>query len=169
MGFADKLMFWKKDKKDDFSDLGMGDIGKDTFGGSDPFAQQGAAPDADALGSPFGGTSGSDSFSTPAGFADRGVQPAQQPQQGMNSFSQQSQQSSFSGPSPSQPYAVSPSSTHASSDEDRHTTYITNKNLEILSSKLDALRAAIDSMSQRLENIERIAYGEQEKKRYKEW
>lgn len=47
-------------------------------------------------------------------------------------------------------------------------TYITSKNLEVISSKLDALRATLDSISQRLANLEAMARGEQEdnRKRY---
>ena len=47
--------------------------------------------------------------------------------------------------------------------------YIASKNLEVISSKLDALRASLESINQRLANIEAIARGEQEdsrKRRY---
>ena len=47
--------------------------------------------------------------------------------------------------------------------------YINSKNLEVISSKLDALRATLESINQRLANIEAIARGEQEdtrKRRY---
>ena len=47
--------------------------------------------------------------------------------------------------------------------------FIASKNLEVISSKLDALRASIESINQRLANIEAIARGEQEdtrKRRY---
>lgn len=40
--------------------------------------------------------------------------------------------------------------------------YIVSKNLEVISSKIDALRAAIESLNQRVKNIERIAMREQE-------
>ena len=43
--------------------------------------------------------------------------------------------------------------------------YIHSKSLEVISSKLDALKAAIESISQRLANIEAIAKGEQEEKK----
>ena len=43
--------------------------------------------------------------------------------------------------------------------------YTTNKNLEVISSKLDALRASLDSINQRLANIEAIARGEEEESR----
>ena len=40
--------------------------------------------------------------------------------------------------------------------------YTISKEIEVISSKLDALRAAIDNLSQRLANIERMAYAEQQ-------
>jgi len=43
--------------------------------------------------------------------------------------------------------------------------YINSKSLEVISSKLDALKAAIESINQRLANIEAIAKGEQEEKK----
>ena len=42
---------------------------------------------------------------------------------------------------------------------------MTSKNLEIISSKLDALRASIESLNQRLANLEAIARGEEDKHR----
>ncbi len=47
--------------------------------------------------------------------------------------------------------------------------YIASKNLEVISSKLDALRASLESMNQRLANIEAIARGEQEDSRRKRY
>ena len=43
--------------------------------------------------------------------------------------------------------------------------YIASKNLEVISSKLDALRASLESINQRLANIEAIARGEQDNQR----
>ena len=48
-------------------------------------------------------------------------------------------------------------------------SYIASKNLEVISSKLDALRASIESINQRLANIEAIARGEQEDSRRKRY
>ena len=42
---------------------------------------------------------------------------------------------------------------------------INSKNLEIISSKIDALRASLESINQRLANIETMARGEEEQKR----
>ena len=88
----------------------------------------------------------------------RGLEPSpsvQQPYQKYPSFQQSSQ-----GP---QGFQTQPlfQQQPAYSNED----YINSKNLEVISSKLDALRAALDSINQRLANIEAIARGEQEDRR----
>lgn len=80
-----------------------------------------------------------------------GLEPAapQQPYQKYPSF-QQPQQSFQSAPAFQQP-------SYSTNDN-----YIASKNLEVISSKLDALRATLESINQRLANIEAIARGEQE-------
>ena len=85
-----------------------------------------------------------------------GIEPApmQQPYQKYPSFQQQP---SF------QPQTVFQQPSYTSDN------YIASKNLEVISSKLDALRASLESINQRLANIEAIARGEQEdirKRRY---
>lgn len=72
----------------------------------------------------------------------------QQPQQSFQPF-QQNLQQGFQQP------------VQQMSDRD----YIHAKSLEVISSKLDALKAAIESINQRLANLESIAKGEQEDKR----
>ena len=145
MGILDKVMFWKK--KDEFADAGLG--GKDNLAFGDDFGQggfpgQNAAPGA-GLGSDVGGRnfgSYSQQYPQPQGF------PQQQ------SFSQQPsfpQQPSFSQPYP-QP-GFNPQQE------------VESKNLEIISSKLDALRASIESLNQRLANLEAIARGDEESSR----
>ncbi|MBI2101112.1 hypothetical protein HYT53_00705 [Candidatus Woesearchaeota archaeon] len=78
---------------------------------------------------------------------DLGMNIEQQPFQKYPSLQQQ-------GFQPSQPAFQQPS---VSNDN-----FIASKNLEVISSKLDALRASIESINQRLANIEAIARGEQE-------
>ena len=46
-------------------------------------------------------------------------------------------------------------------------TYIISKNIEVVSSKLDALQATLESINQRLINLENLAKGEQEKPKYR--
>ena len=89
-----------------------------------------------------------------------GIEPAQQqPYKKYPSF----QQSGFQQQPSFQPQ---PSFQQPSYQSD---SYIASKNLEVISSKLDALRATMESINQRLANIEAIARGEQEdtrKRRY---
>ena len=77
-----------------------------------------------------------------------GIEPAQmqQPYQRYPSFQQQQ--------------AFQPAFQQTSSNTNDN--YIASKNLEVISSKLDALRVSLESINQRLANIEAIARGEQE-------
>ena len=43
--------------------------------------------------------------------------------------------------------------------------YGQNKDMEIISAKLDSLKATLESINQRIANLERIAYGEDDSKR----
>ena len=183
MAFMDKVMFWKKKKgTDDLSDMGLGgDIGADPFAGptgspagagspgagSDPFGAGGDMGSAtDTFGSSPQPQPGQGAFGAPPSDTGFGMN------QGASSPPMQqtpSPQTSLSEPQPNQPYSVAAQSNAQSSlDTSEHQTYMTNKNLEVLSSKLDALRASIDSMSQRLQNIERLAYGDQERRK-RDW
>mgnify|MGYP001611733731 FL=1 len=88
-----------------------------------------------------------------------GIQPEmqqqmQQPYQKYPSFQQSSFQSTPAFQQPS--YSTNDS-------------YIASKNLEVISSKLDALRASLESINQRLSNIEAIARGEQEDTRRRKY
>ncbi len=49
------------------------------------------------------------------------------------------------------------------------TTYIISKNIEVVSSKLDALQASLESINQRLINLENIAKGEQDHSNKYRW
>ncbi|MBI2659557.1 hypothetical protein HYX07_00155 [Candidatus Woesearchaeota archaeon] len=86
-------------------------------------------------------------------------QPQQQPFQKYPSF----QQNNFPQPSFQQQPAFQASQQPSSE------SYINSKNLEVISSKLDALRATMESINQRLANIEAIARGEQEDNRRKRY
>lgn len=43
--------------------------------------------------------------------------------------------------------------------------YGPNRDLELVAAKLDALKATLDNINQRLANLERVAYGEEEHKK----
>jgi len=139
MGILDKVMFWKK--KDEFSDVGLG--GKDNLAFGDDFGQGGFPGQNAAPGTGLGSDVGGKSFGS---YSQQYPQPQGFPQQ--QSFSQQ--------PSFSQPY---PQPGFNPQQE------MESKNLEIISSKLDALRASIESLNQRLANLEAIARGDEESSR----
>lgn len=86
-----------------------------------------------------------------------GMEPSQQPMQPFQKYPSFQQQPSF------QPQSFQPQTFQqpSYSNED----FMTSKNLEVISSKLDALRATMESINQRLANIEAIARGEQENTR----
>ena len=117
--------------------------------------------DLDSLGKDFGIDKelGLDLGAGPSPELGMGIEPAQQqPYQKYPSF----QQSSFQP----QPSFQSQAFQQPSYQNDN---YIASKNLEVISSKLDALRASLESVNQRLANIEAIARGEQEDTRRKRY
>jgi len=153
MGVLDKLAFWKK--KDDF-DLGK-DFGADL--GLGPMNQQGAAPDLGLPpqhGAPMPGNAGlgqNMNLGMPedTGFGGMGRQPPPaQPQMPPGQPTQMQQP--FGAPMPQpQPQAQK--------------DYRSDK-FDAISAKLDTIRYTLDSINQRLANLERAAYGEHEKKRW---
>ena len=130
MGILDKIMFWKK--KDEFSDIGLGDKENLAFG--DEFGNRQLGLDQ-GFGQQAPGQQGS-------------APPTQPPLPTEPTF-----QSSSQFQQPVQPPRYEP-------QQDMN-----SKNLEVISSKLDALRASIDSLNQRLANLEAIARGEEERSR----
>ena len=126
-------------KKDEFADIGLGDKENLAFG--DEFgAQPGAAP---------GGTPGTPGLGQ---GMDQGLGPQPSP-----SMPQQPSMPSFSQP------PIQPQPSYNPQQD------LESKSLEVISSKLDAIRASIDSLNQRLANLEAIARGEEEdsrKRRY---
>ncbi len=155
MGFFNKIMFWKK--HDDFSDLGLPKgSGKDAFNNIDF--------NNDPMGFNQGQNFGQeDEFSATAnlgypqqngmsnGMPNAGRQFGQQQQfpsqNGFSNYNNNSQNSSRYG---AQSY-----------DPGRE---LENKNMEIISSKLDAVRASLDSLNQRLANLEAIARGSEDER-----
>jgi len=179
MGFLDKVMFWKKG--DDFSDLGLGkdfdfdkefgkseqkqssppaqphnqdamnafgqnaamDFGKQSYGQND-FAQQDYSQQSD-LGQQSQNRQGlgqhnpdSQGFSQDIGHNDETSQP---------SFAQQRFQQ--------QPQSYQRYPHEASSG---------NIDLQLVSAKLDAIKAYLDTINQRISNIEQLARGEDNKR-----
>ncbi len=93
----------------------------------------------------------------PSADLGMGLEPSS-PQQSFNKYPSFQQQQSFQ----QQPAFAQPSYTSDSN-------YIASKNMEVISSKLDALRVSLESINQRLSNIEAIARGEQEDTRRKRY
>ncbi|MBN1156585.1 hypothetical protein JXA85_03155 [Candidatus Woesearchaeota archaeon] len=162
MSFLGKI-FGKKD--DDFGDLGsFDDASFDKLGGNIP---------GDAN-SPFGAEPGLTPAEDSLEMPQQPVSP-QKPQQ-RQQYSQPAQphddfSSTMQSPYPqhdvsrAQP-TVSPSVSGAMQyQQTDNSSYVLGKNLEIISYKLDALRAAIDSLSQRVANLERIATQEEPRSR----
>ena len=154
MAILDKLMFWKK--KD-----ALGDFGKDLDmkgfdtglppGGADT-GMKGLGQGNDNLGMPGAnkGLEGAGDLGLPG--MDKGPSgnfPIDRPQAPTGNMVPMQQ------PFQNQPAPIAPAP--------KEHEYMVSKDIEIISSKLDALRAAIESVNQRLANIERIAMGEQEK------
>lgn len=172
MTFLDKLMFWKKN--DDFgADLGLGKDGG--LGGND--FSQGMGNNFNDFGGNFGQNNadmgqgfGQSQNDLATGFpgdnfgmgSSPGSNPASSgfgaPRQGMPQ-AQQSYAPSVHPMYPSYGSQGAPIMPQQPSHQD-----MVGKDIEIVSSKIDALRATLESINQRLANIERIAYGEQEKR-----
>ncbi len=153
MGFLDKVMFWKK-SDDDFSDLGLGDKNNLAFG--DDFGAGMQTPGTPP--SPFGSSQANPPNQSAYGQGF-GQSSFGQPEQ---SFGRYPPSPAFSNPQPpAQPFTPQYSQPRYDNPQDD----LNSKNLEIISSKLDALRAAVESLSQRLANIEAIARGEEDQGR----
>ena len=127
MSFLDKVMFWKK--KDDFSSVGLGDSAKG-MGTEFNTGEMGGMPSG-GMPSDFGG--------------NYGLPPEHQP----------AMQDPLQSANINVPQYAQPQVQQQGYNDYRHDTI--SKDLEIISTKLDALRAAIESINQRLSNIESMA------------
>ena len=148
MGLLDKLQFWKKSDDDFLNDFnkppsdGFGMNQKNSLG-NDPLGNNDIGSDPM---SGFNQHSERNQFGT-LGSPDFGTQTMQSEQR-QSSYGQHDQQMRFTEPQ------------HQSNNS--NDIFMVNKNIELLSSKMDALRASLESMNQRLINIERIAQSEQQ-------
>ena len=141
MGIFGKLAFWKK--KDEFDDLGLGkgdDMGMPDLG--------------------MGGDTGMGMQAQGMGHESYGhEQFSPSPGQRAPSYASSPYQPSFQQQPFQQSYPQQPSYGDAGAGKD----------IEVISSKLDALRALMDSINQRLANLEHIARGEEEDRRQRKW
>lgn len=149
MAIMDKLLFWRK--KEQPLDLGLGG-GRDLGLGAD----LGLGGDQTGIGmaGDMGAGYGTEQFGADAGF---GAQPNYSQQQ--PSAARQRQQSYQEG-------AGTIVSTNEPETHRRDTQiYAVEKNMEIISSKLDVLKVSLESINQRLANLERIATADRDEAR----
>lgn len=160
MGLKDKLMFWKKG--DDFSDLGFDQGGFDQGGQPmDPIPGEQTDMNQDIGIGPTGGFDQNDLGFTPPD-QDDGFGTATSTFQQQNQFGRQQPQRMQQ----QSPNYVTPVQSNSGSSSD----IIMQKNLEVISSKLDALRASLESINQRLSHIEHLASSsDQNSKNYRNW
>ena len=83
-------------------------------------------------------------------------QPAAQPAYGQSSFDQ---------PDFNRPFTINSPQQQQMQQAQQVSSYTVAKDIEVISSKLDALRASLDIINQRLANLERISEREQVRKR----
>ncbi|MEM4267213.1 MAG: hypothetical protein QXK37_00100 [Candidatus Woesearchaeota archaeon] len=98
---------------------------------------------------------------------------SQQPQMGFPQFNQMQQdplRTSIQNPFDQTTFSQQPSYTvREVPRQDFSQPNYAEKNMEIISSKLDALKLAVESINQRLANIERIALQDQERQRRRQF
>ncbi len=63
------------------------------------------------------------------------------------------------------PERVMPARNPYQRQEYRQDTYSGNRDVELVLAKLDALKATLDSINQRVANLERVAYGDDDRRR----
>ena len=106
----------------------------------------------------FGGSEASTDLTSP-GRDTTGLGEPRMPETPPQPFGQE--QTNYPNVTPP-PGTPPPQSFQAPQQED-----IASKNMEIISSKLDFLKASLENINQRLTNLENIAKGEEQKPRYK--
>lgn len=157
MGLLDKLKFWKKDdgldfgKQDGFGGMSNQGFGKD-MGMGNP-SQQGFGQDqgfGHDPGMPNDNFSGQDPFNQNRGMPDasnfRGVGDEQSRQQMNQNISQHMRNAEEAPPFSAQKPQFQEQG---------------NSDMQIISAKLDAIKATLDAMNQRISNLERVAYDKQ--------
>lgn len=132
------MAFWRKAKKDDFSDLDL-DLGFDDKKQAGEQVTD-SFPDA-------GESSGMDDLGVPGS-----VPPLETPGMNMPGMQGETRQ-------PTPPPAMTPSPLQYKEVKERE--YDMAKELEIISAKLDAIRSSIENINHRLDNLERIANPQQ--------
>jgi len=143
MGVFSKLAFWKK--KDDFGT----DFGADFGLGPDP-----------GMGGPDLGLPQQPGMQRNPGL-NQGMNLGMPEDTGFGAMNRQPSMQPPGQPSPIQQPFGAPMQPPPPTERD----YRSDK-FEVVSAKLDSIRYTLESINQRLTNIERIAYGEHEKKKW---
>lgn len=152
MGILNKLMFWKKEDS-------MPDIGKDMDFGNPPDLGMGGAPGQPGqdMSQGYGGMPGSPEHAGAGGLGMPDLNQEQSfpetPSRPFNAPRLEESGASRSSLGPQS--AAAPSSTE----------YISNKDLEIISLKLDSLKTTLEAINARIARLEKIAEGEEESSR----
>ena len=134
MSFLDKIMFWKKDDFADLDkDLALGDDFKDP---SQPDFKDPSQPD----------------FKDPSqpDFKDPSQPDFKNPSQPSPDFRGSSQNDNLSRPSSFASFQSSQQPSQAN---------FSNRDLELMFAKLDSLKAMLESVNHRLDNVERLIKG----------
>lgn len=172
MGILNKLTFWKKDDLiPGPSDMGAQDIDLgDTTGLNSP---TGYSPNKDGLGGNVGlnnptgyspnQTGLSNSLNNPNGnnFGNTGMDGA-----GFNAESGNPSLSSKFEPVEEKPSSFNNINQNMMPPEDLSTL---SKNIEIISSKVDTIKAILDNLSHKIDKIEKIAEAEDEGQKGSRW
>ncbi len=158
MSFLDKFMFWKK--KDDFDfgsglDTGMGNSPSGAFGSS-PYGNNNSNLGSSTMSGSYGDMGIESGVGNSGGFSEQ-VSPERNNFSAQN-IAQQQFQSPFQQP---QQLTQPPQHFQQQYPPQSHS----NTEIEIISSKLESIKALLESVNQRLTNLERIANGEYEPRR----
>jgi hypothetical protein len=149
MGILDKVMFWKQ--KDSFE--GSGNLGLDHASG-DPGMSHGTDP---GVGHDDLGLQGSNTGMQHDSFGDnpQAFNQPQEPMQHQQQSPQSSPQSFQQSPQQGFHHYEKPTLVQPQEGGFGSQNYSTKKEFEVISAKLDALKAGIDAMNQRLATLER--------------
>jgi hypothetical protein len=167
MAFFDKLTFWKKAPEQPLTFDNLPPLpgeeprrgGRQGMGGEDFFGGQGGLEGG--TGQDLGGGFGASRYGDQGGM---GEMPATFKPGA--AFQPVSPQQTFSSPSQFANLQQQPTQSFQGMQSSE---IIASKNMEIISSKIDALSAQLESINQRLRNIERIALEEEKKEFQKRW
>jgi hypothetical protein len=128
MGIFSKLAFWKKEDDFNFDDIANKDMGKDLFKGDNLGLKE----------QPL--TQEKDPFAMPTETEKPSFSPPAEKTSGIQQLQEQNQQTM-----------------QGLQNQQRATTGVSARDVDLLSSKLDTIKALLNSMDQRIANLERAS------------